>query len=415
MAKKRTAHDIIIFGATSFVGKILCRYLLAEYGVGGSVKWAIAGRSEGKLGELKSALGADAEDLQALIADAASDSDMNTLCGQTAVIVSTVGPYALYGEPLVKACAESGTHYCDLTGEPQWIRQMIHRYETVARTSGARIVHSCGFDSIPSDLGVYFLQEQVRERFGEPCDRIRMRVKRMKGAMSGGTAASIMNAAKEAVEDPALRKIMADPYSLCPEGHGGDAPQPDSDLVKFETEFSSWSAPFVMAAINTRIVHRSNALFAEQGKGYGENFRYDEAVMTGSGFRGGATAFGLTAAMGGFLLGAALPPTRWLLEQHVLPSPGEGPSEEQQLRGSYDLRFLGATWTGDSLAVRVTGDRDPGYGSTAKILGEAAVCLAQDIEKTVSGGFWTPATVLGGTLISRLEQRAGLSFEVLDN
>ncbi|MDX5297603.1 MAG: saccharopine dehydrogenase NADP-binding domain-containing protein, partial [Gammaproteobacteria bacterium] len=259
---REAPFDVIVFGATSFVGQILSRYLLDTFGLDGRLKWAIAGRSHTKLLELQHSLGAAAAQLPIRVADAEDASSLQTLCSQARVIVSTVGPYALYGEPLVKACAESGTDYCDLTGEVQWIKRMIDRYEPAARASGARIVHCCGFDSIPSDLGVYFLQQQTKARFGHPAARVKMRVKAARGGFSGGTVASMLNVTREAIADPALRKELANPYSICPASHGFTARQPNPMGAEFDTDFASWTAPFVMAGINTRVVHRSNALFA---------------------------------------------------------------------------------------------------------------------------------------------------------
>jgi short subunit dehydrogenase-like uncharacterized protein len=405
------SHDLIVFGATSFVGQILTRYLAEHYGAQGTLKWAIAGRSEQKLAALRNSLGLAAGRVPLLLADAADEAALRRLCGSTRVVASTVGPYALYGEPLVKACAETGTDYCDLTGEVQWIRRMIRNYEPVARQSGARIVHCCGFDSIPSDLGVHFLQQQARKRFGAPCTTVKMRVKVMRGGFSGGTVASMLNLVKEAGANPALRKELANPYSICPEAYAPAVRQPNVKSAQYDADFAAWVAPFVMAAINTRVVQRSNALSKQA---YGADFRYDEAMLTGRGVGGRVTALGVTAGLGGFMVASALPPTRWALERFVLPAPGEGPSAEEQRKGCFDLRFLGTTADGRELRVKVTGDRDPGYGSTAKMLGQAAACLAQDFaDAGRKGGFWTPATMFGDTLVERLVAHAGLTFEVL--
>jgi len=403
------SYDLVVFGATSFVGKILCRYLWEEFGAHGELKWCAAGRSMAKLEQLRSSLGATAGTLPLVVADAADEAALLKLCASTRVVVSTVGPYALYGEPLIKACSESGTDYCDLTGEVQWIRRMVQRYEATARQSGARIVHCCGFDSIPSDLGVHFLQSQAMQQFGTPCTRVKMRVKAMRGGFSGGTVASLMNVVKEAAADPALRKELADPYSLCPP----EAPrvhQPEVTSSEFDVDFDVWVAPFVMGGINTHIVHRTNALTAAA---YGANFTYDEAVLTGAGVKGRLAAAGASAGIVGFMLAAALGPTRALLEKFVLPKPGEGPSPEAQRTGFFDLRFLGTTASGQRIRTKVTGDRDPGYGSTGKMLGQAAACLALDVAKAAApGGFWTPAAIFGDRLIARLTARAGLSFSL---
>ncbi len=404
--------DIIIFGATSFVGQILTRYMLNQFAVGGELKWAIAGRSQNKLIELKLSLGTAGEALDTLVADAADEDSLHSMCLSTRVIISTVGPYALYGEPLVKVCVALGTDYCDLTGEVQWIAKMLERYEDEAKKSGARIVNSCGFDSVPSDLGVYFLQHHAKQKFGQTCSSIKMRVKKMKGAASGGTVASMTNIFKEVASNPALRKVLANPYAICPSDHGNTVRQDNMNRPQYDDDFNSWVAPFVMAVINTRIVHRSNTLI--EG-GYSQHFDYNEAMLTGKGLMGSGIAAGVGVGLGGFAMAAVIPPTRWVMEKFILPKPGEGPSIDAQEKGFYDLRFYGKTDDGQEIRCKVTGDQDPGYGSTAKMLGQAAACLAQDISKDdVQGGFWTPASVFGTQLITRLEKHAGLTFEIID-
>lgn len=404
-------YDLVVFGATSFVGQILCRYLIDQFGVGGALRWAAAGRSEGKLKVLRDSLGEKAKALPLLMADASNEAELNALCAQTRVVASTVGPYALFGEPLVKVCAETGTDYCDLTGEVQWIGRMIRKYEPAAKKSGARIIHCCGFDSIPSDMGVYFLQSKAREALGAPCTDVKMRVKAMKGGMSGGTVASMVNVAKEAIADPKLRKELANPYSLCSEGHGFSARQHNMKGAEMDQDSGSWIAPFVMGAINTRVVHRSNFLTQ---KAYGNDFRYEEAFMTGKHWQGRLTGLGISLGLASFMVAAAIKPTRWLLERFILPSPGEGPTPEQQEKGFFDLRFVGTTDQGEVVRASVTGDRDPGYGSTAKMLGQAAACLALDLPKQEkAGGFWTPSTALGDKLLKRLTAYSGLTFELV--
>lgn len=407
--------DFVVFGATSFVGQILTRYL-AEHLAGqtDAPRWAIAGRSEAKLANLRQALGEAGRSLPVIVADAGNDAQLRALCARTRVVVSTVGPYALYGEPLVKACAESGTDYCDLTGETQWIRQMIARYEGAARQSGARIVHCCGFDSVPSDLGVYFLQQQALRAWGAPATRVKMRVRTLKGGASGGTVASLINVVQEATADPELRRALLNPYALCPDGHGFTVRQRMVKGASFDADFDAWIAPFVMAAVNERVVHRSNAL---SGNAYGGRFAYDEAMLTGAGFKGRLGALAMTAGLGAFMAGVVIKPVRRLMERFLLPKPGEGPSPEAQLAGRYDIRFVGHGEAGQVVRVRVTGDRDPGYGSTGKMLGQAVLSLAvdhfKDGEKVGrAGGFWTPATMFDERFIARLTRDAGLRFDV---
>jgi len=402
-------RHLTVFGATSFVGQILTRYLYGRFGTDGDLRWAIAGRSERKLRELHGSLYPKAAKLPQIVANAGDEKALREMCAESRVVISTVGPYALYGEPLVKICANTGTDYCDLTGEVQWIRRMIRKYEGAARASGARIVHCCGFDSIPSDLGVHFLQKHAMQKYGRTCPRVKLRVKAMRGGASGGTIASMLNVVKEASDDPELRRELANPYSLCPDGYTPQLRQPNVSLAEYDTDFKSWIAPFVMAAVNTRIVHRTNALSKQA---YGADFRYDEAVLRGDGFKGRAAATSMGAGLGAFMAAAAVPPTRWVLER-FLPGPGEGPSPEEQRNGFFDIRILGRT-EGHTLQVKVTGDRDPGYGSTGKMLGQAGACLALDTPKAnTPGGFWTPATIFGDRLIDRLTRYSGLRFEVV--
>jgi short subunit dehydrogenase-like uncharacterized protein len=413
-----TKFDVVVFGATSFVGKILCAYLMREFGTAAKpgarkLSWAVAGRSKSKLQDLLGGLGPAAADIPVIIADAADDTALKEMCKQTRVVVSTVGPYALYGEPLIRACVQTGTDYCDLTGEPQWIRRMISAYAEQAAASGARIVHCCGFDSIPSDLGVWFLQQQAMTHFGEPCTTVKMRVKAMRGAASGGTVASMVNIVREAAKDPALRKELSNPYSLVVPAPATTVRQTNVSAAIFDKDFKAWAAPFVMAAVNTRVVHRSNAI---SGLSYGAKFCYDEAMLMGKGFSGRMRATSFAAGLGGFLVATAIAPTRWLLEKTVLPAPGEGPSPAAQEKGFFDFRFVGRTEDGRELRVKVTGDRDPGYGSTGKMLGEAAACLAHDVSKAdVVGGFWTPSTAMGAKLVDRLTKHAGLTFTLLED
>ncbi len=414
--------DVVVFGATSFVGQILCRYLLQEFGSKSQpgtrkLRWAIAGRSRAKLEALASSLGPVAKHLPIVVADAADEKALEALCTDTRVVISTVGPYALYGEPLVRVCTRLGTDYCDLSGEAPWMRRMIAQYSDAAERSGARIVHCCGFDSIPSDMGVWFLQQQSLLHFGEPCAEVKMRVRALRGTASGGTVASIVNVVREATHDAALRKELTNPYSLCPPGASTKTRQTNVTGPTFDRDFGAWSAPFVMAAINVRVVLRSNALrynILGNKQSVGD-FRYDEAMLTGKGLSGRAKAMGITAGIGGFVAAAAMPPTRWLMEKLILPAPGEGPSTDAQEKGFFDLRFIGRTGDDRELCIKVTGDRDPGYGSTAKMLGEAAACLAQDVSKgEVVGGFWTPSTAFGEALYKRLVRHAGLRFDLLE-
>ena len=410
MATKK--FDLVIFGATSFVGQILTEYLFTHIGLSRKVKWAIAGRSEAKLNELRDSLGEGAAKLPIIVADSMDETALTDMCKKSRVIVSTVGPYALYGETLVKVCAENGNDYCDLTGEAYWINQMIVKYERLAKKSGARIVNCCGFDSIPSDLGNHFLQKQGKQKFGSFFNTVKLRVRAMKGGASGGTIASMAEMIVAAKADPQLRKDMGNPYILCPKKHSYSIKQVSVKGPVYDSDFACWSAPFIMEAINARVVLRSNSLTK---MAYGKDFSYGEAMLTGTGTKGRLKAIGLTAGLGAFGLGMVLDTVRNLLNKFVLPKPGEGPSLQDQLNGFFDIDLMGKNDKNQQLVVKVTGDRDPGYGCTAKMLAQAGLCLAFDLPKEDKvGGFWTPATAMGDLLIGRLNEHAGMSFKVID-
>jgi short subunit dehydrogenase-like uncharacterized protein len=406
MSKSNRTFDVLIWGATGFTGKLVAEYLLKQYGVNRDVRWAVAGRNDEKLAKLRESLGDQAESLQLITADSHDPESLRELARSSRVIISTVGPYASYGSELVAACVENGTHYCDLAGEVQWIRKMIDRHEEAARKSGARIIHACGFDSIPSDIGVYFLQQESMRRFGKPCSDVKMRVKAMKGAASGGTIASMITAMEEARADRNVARILVDPYSLCPADLREGRDRRDQTGPLFDKDLNAWTAPFIMASINTKIVRRSNALMDFQ---YGKEFGYQEAMLTGSGFSGRLKALQMTIGLGGAMLAGSVSTIRDFVQKRFLPKPGEGPSREQREKGFYNLVMVGAIDGKHKLTVKVRGDRDPGYGSTCKIIGESGVCLAMD-ELTVGGGFWTPASAMGDALVKRLPANAGLTF-----
>lgn len=404
--------DLVLLGATGFTGRLVAEYLLGRHGADGGFKWALAGRSRAKLEAVRSSLGAAAAELPLLLADSHDRASLDALVGQTRAVCSTVGPYALYGSELVAVCAASGTDYCDLTGEVPWMRQMLDAHQARAAETGARLVHCCGFDSIPSDLGVWFLQQQAQRRFGKPMSRVRLGVQSLRGKMSGGTAASMLNIIESSRTDPEVARIAKNPYALCPEAFRKGPRQPYVKGPAFDEDLDAWMAPFVMAAINTRIVHRSHAL---QGRPWGEDFTYEEAMLTGRGFTGRRRALTWSLMLGGFALGASWGPTRRLMASRVLPKPGEGPSARERERGLFKLLLVGRDEAGHEIRVRVTGDRDPGYGSTAKMLGEAAYTLATDVAgSSLPGGFWTPSTAMAEPLIKRLVEQAGLTFDLLE-
>ncbi len=402
--------DVIVVGATGFTGALVAEYLCERYGVGDSLRWAAAGRNEQKLAALRNSLGTGAASLPLVVADTLDAEAMRELAERTRVVLTTVGPYALYGSEVVAACAASGTHYCDLAGEVQWIRRMIDAHDDTARRSGARIVHCCGFDSIPMDIGAWFLQKEAKERYGAYCDSIVLLVKAMKGGASGGTMASMMNLMREARADREVARVLARPYSLNPEGERRGPDRGDQRGIRFDADARSWTAPFIMASVNTRVVRRSHALL---GYPWGKEFRYREAIRTGRGPGGWFRSAMITAGLAGLVGLASFDWSRSLLERFVLPKPGTGPDAKAREIGFFNLQQTGKLADGRRIRSRITGDRDPGYGSTSKMLAESAVCLALD-DLDSEGGVLTPASAMAAALIARLQANAGLSFEILD-
>ena len=401
-------YDVIVWGASGYTGRLVAEYLLGRYRANGDLRWAMGGRDREKLEAIRADLGA--AEVPLLTGDSHDRASLEALVTQTRVVCTTVGPYARYGSELVEACAKHGTDYCDLSGEVPWMRRMIDAHETATRESGARIVHCCGFDSIPSDIGVFFLQQELKRRHGSYAQAIKFRLRAAKGGPSGGTVASLMNVIEEARRDRSVARTLANPYGLNPDGEQQGPDRRDLQGVAYDADLKSWIAPFVMAAINTKVVRRSNALM---GYAYGQDFRYEEAMIAGPGIGGRLKALGIACGIGALMAGAALAPTRALLNRFVLPKPGQGPSPQQREAGYFNIILIGRLAEGSIVRARVTGDRDPGYGSTSKMLGESAVCLAKDLDDaSVGGGFWTPASALGAPLLERLKENAGLTFEI---
>jgi len=382
--------DVVIYGATGFTGKLVAEYFHAQYKDNNQVKWAIAGRNAEKLDDIKASLGIS-ENVSTIVADGGDADALDALTKRTQVVLTTVGPYQLYGEPLLKACVDNGTGYTDLCGEPAWMHQMIGKYQTKAKETGANIVFSCGFDSVPFDLGVFYLQQHAHAKTGQPIDYVKGRVRKMQGTFSGGTAASLKATMAAAHKDKSIMSALINPYSLA--DMNNKAPQPDGTKPYYDEELGTWVAPFIMAAINTKNVHRTNFL---NDYAYGDAFQYDEMMMTGPGEKGEAMAKHVANDKS--------------LASDKGPKPGEGPSKEERENGFYDVLFVGQATNGDTLAVSVKGDKDPGYGSTCKMISESALCLCQDV--TLPGGFYTPAAALGQNLIQRLEEKAGLTFAI---
>jgi short subunit dehydrogenase-like uncharacterized protein len=385
MAKTSAEYDIVVYGASGFTGRLIAEYLSLR----GIKNWAMAGRSATKLAEVRDLIGAPA-DTPLIEADASAPESLTAMCNRARVIITTVGPYQLYGADLIAACAETGTDYVDLCGEPAWMREMIDAHDAKAKATGARIVLSCGFDSIPFDLGVWFLQQEAIKRFGKPAPRVKCRVRAMQGGASGGTVASMKATMVAAAKSPSLIKLLTNPFALTP-GFEGPS-QPTGMVPEYDRASGVWHAPFVMAPINTKNVHRSNALL---NHAYGTDFVYDEMMVTS--FRDAGKAIGE-------IIAAANPFADSKLK------PGEGPDKAAREAGFYDLLFIGEMPGGEILRAAVKGDRDPGYGSTSKMIAESALTLLE--QPGVLAGISTPGGIMAAPLLDRLVAHAGLTFQM---
>jgi len=382
---KNREFDIIVYGATGYTGRLVAEYLIGKSGL----KWAMAGRSADKLAEVRDLIGAPA-DTPLVVADASDPATLDAMAKRANVILTTVGPYQLYGNELVAACVANGTDYTDLCGEPAWMRQKIDAHDAAAKASGARICFSAGFDSIPFDLGVLMLQKHCIEKFGAPAPRVKGRVRAMAGKFSGGTAASLKATMAAAAKDPAVIGYLTNPFSLAG-GFEGPA-QPAGNKPEYDESLGSWATNFVMAPINTKNVHRTNAL---TGHLYGTDFVYDEMMLTGPGDAGQQAAEYV----------AKTP----MIGTPDDPKPGEGPTKEERENGFYDVLFVAEYPDGRTARLSVKGDKDPGYGSTSKMISETAIGLS---EMDGAGGVTTPGAALGEALVDRLQQHAGLTFTV---
>jgi len=396
--------DIVLWGATGYTGRLVADYLVRNY-LGGDtgLRLALAGRNKEKLEGIAKEVGAP--QLPVLIGDSFDAESLSAIASKAEVLVTTVGPYAKYGAELVGACVRNGTDYCDLTGETHFIAAMIDAHEEEAKRTGARIVHCCGYDSIPSDLGTLVVQEAFKQRHGTYASQVKMAAVQMKGAFSGGTFASMLNMVDEMKANPGLRKVLGDPYALNPKGVRGPD-KGDQTGARFDKDLDMWTGAFIMASINTRIVRRSHALM---GLPWGEGFRYSEVMGTGKGAKGWSRATSIAIGLVAFMGSLALPFTRPLVEKR-LPSPGEGPSKEVREKGAFKT-LLVALGDGQTERAVVSDRRDPGYGSTAVMLSEAALCLAlEGAQLPTEGGILTPASAMGMRLVERL-RAAGMTLE----
>jgi len=377
--RKEAQYDVVVYGATGYTGRLVCEYLARRCPSSAQVKWAMAGRSLSRLEQLRTEIGAPQADL--IVADAADPASIANMVGQTRIVLTTVGPYQVHGTPLVEACARMGTDYLDLCGEPNWMRSMIDAHEAEARANGARILFSCGFDSIPSELGVWHLQQLAKARFGQPMPRVRGRVVTFIGGPSGGSVASGMAMMQASAADPAYARLMQDPFALTPGFHGPDQPsgleagiEPDVGPVR----------PFTLGPTDAKNVHRSNFLLQHS---YGADFVYDEMML-------------------GEMPASPPPPPA------NLPKPGEGPGEEMLAKGCFEILFIGSDAQGRSLRSRVKGTRDPGYATTSRMISETALCLLDSPD--LAPGFWTPGAAFRERLLESLTAHADMTFEPVD-
>ena len=385
--------DIIVYGATGYTGRLVAEHFVREYhGKADAPNWAMAGRSLTKLEAVRDEIGAPA-DTPLVVADADDPASLDAMCGRTKVVLTTVGPYQLYGDALVAACVRTGTDYADLCGEPAWMREQIDLHHEAAKASGARICFSSGFDSIPFDLGVLMLQQEARARFGQAAPRVRGRVRAMQGTFSGGTAASLTATVKAAAKNPSIIKVLNNPFGLTPGFEGAD--QPSGMMPHYEEDLGRWAAPFIMATINTKNVHRTNFLL---GHPWGTDFQYDEMMLTSPGEAGKAAANAVVEMLKNPF--GAKP-----------PKPGEGPTPQERENGFYDVVFVGEMPGGETIRYGVKGRYDPGYGSTRRMLAETDIAL---LGSKAAGGVGTPGAFLGEALVERLREHAEISFAVED-
>jgi short subunit dehydrogenase-like uncharacterized protein len=408
------AYDIVVWGATGFAGQLVAEHLSSHYTTD-ELTVALGGRNESKLHRLAEKLAGESPDrdsIPVIVADATDPTTLGEMASQTRVVCTTVGPYTTYGTPLVEACIEAGTDYCDLTGEINWVREMIDRYHEKAVAADVKIVHSCGFDSIPADLGTKLLQSFADEEFGEPCEFVRIYLEDGAGGVSGGTLASAAELFEAATTDPIARETLSNPYSLAPPGERqgvdtGGQRRPKRDSIR-----SVWTAPSPMAAVNERVIRRSNALLEYP---WGREFRCAEVIPAGPGIAGAAAAGGIALGLGVGTAAMSSALLRRGLRRFVFPAPGTGPSREEIESGHFLIRVIGRGTATDgpfTVMSEIGAALDPGYGATAQMLGEAAMCLLRgDTESPLTGGILTPASGIGDPLGDRLRD-VGFSVTV---
>jgi len=405
MSDTERTYDIVVWGATGVAGGLLADYLTDEY-TPNELSIALGGRNPTKLNNIAATL-TDRYDawneLPTVVGDATEIDTLREITRQTTVVCTTVGPYTTYGTPLVEACIDTGTDYCDLTGEVNWVREIVDRYHEAAVESETRIVHSCGFDSVPADLGTILVQSYATEAYANPCNIVQVYLEDGDGSVSGGTLASFGELFEAASNDPIARHTLANPYSLAPPGErdgvdSGEQTSPQRDRLG-----SGWTAPSPMAPVNERIVRRSNALLDYP---WGREFRCTEVMPTGSGISGAAKATLTAAGLAGFKTAMGVDALRNGIREYVFPDPGEGPTRAEAMDGSFSVRIRGRGTSTDghfTVEAVVGADMDPGYGATARMLGESGMALLkEDVDSPLDGGVLTPAAAIGEPLAERL-------------
>jgi len=417
MSNDERKYDLVVWGATGVAGGLVAKYLTESY-TQDDLSLALGGRDEGRLGELGDELFEEADgwdEIPVVVGDATEPESLREMTSDTRVVCTTVGPYTKYGSPLVEACVENGTDYCDLTGEVNWIRETVDRFHDEAVEAETRIVHSCGFDSVPADIGTFLVQSFAAEEFGSPCETVRIYFEDGSGGVSGGTLASFVELFEAASKDPVAKQALRNPYSLAPPGERDGVDEGEQRLPEKDPLRSVWTAPSPMAPVNERVVRRSNALL---GYPWGRGFRCTEVIPTGEGVGGMALAGGIAGGLSLGTLGMSVGPVRSGLQRFVFPDPGEGPTREEIENGHFTVRVLGRGSSKDGSFVvegMVGADRDPGYGATAKMLGESAVCLVLgETDSRLSGGVLTPASGIGEPLVDRLRD-AGMTVTVRES
>ena len=404
-------YDIIVFGATGFTGKLVVEYLIEHYGVNNELfTWAIAGRNEDKIKKVIETLAVKNDQIKKInffIADSFDEKSLDNLSKSAKLVISTVGPYIKYGKNLVSHCAHNGTHYCDLTGEVPFIRESIDAYDKVAKKNECRIIHSCGFDSIPSDLGVLFLQSEAKKKYDRFCSHIKYYVRATKGGFSGGTIASMIAISNYIKSKPNLSGLLGNPYALNSDKYEGPSVSSLRSVV-WDQDVGLWTAPFIMSGINTRVVRRSNELL---GFKYGKKFIYTEVTSFQKGIIGYLKSYSMLIFLGLTKFLMSFKPTFWLLKNFYLPSPGEGPNKEKRDNGFFKILLNGYV-DGNHISCTVTGDKDPGYSGTAIMLTESALSVILNNEEIPRKfGVLTPASAIGKILIKRLKTK-GIIFKV---